>query len=119
RKVLDESPVDGDVAVDAGTVIGWDCTRIHPEDSMGEVYVIVVDPEHQGHGVGRALMDRAHARVRRAGMRMVMVETGGDPGHGAARRLYEAAGYQRSPVARYFKDLASDTVGRQLGAREA
>ncbi|HLR28368.1 MAG TPA: GNAT family N-acetyltransferase [Ruania sp.] len=118
-QVLDESPDDVDVAVAAGTVIGWVCTRIHPEDSMGEVYVIVVDPEHQGHGVGRALMDRAHARVRRAGMRMVMVETGGDPGHGAARRLYEAAGYQRWPVARYFKDLASDPMGPQLGSPEA
>jgi len=38
-------------------------------------------------------------------MTMMMVETGGDPGHAPARHTYEAAGYQRWPVARYFKNL--------------
>jgi hypothetical protein len=38
-------------------------------------------------------------------MAMVMVETGGDPGHAAARASYEAAGFERWPVARYFKSL--------------
>jgi hypothetical protein len=39
-------------------------------------------------------------------MTMVMVETGGDPGHAPARGAYEAAGFERWPVARYFKALA-------------
>jgi hypothetical protein len=39
-------------------------------------------------------------------MRMVMVETGDDPGHMPARRAYEAVGFERWPVARYFKDLS-------------
>jgi hypothetical protein len=34
-----------------------------------------------------------------------MVETGGDPGHGPARRAYEKAGFGLWPVARYFKKL--------------
>ena len=37
---------------------------------------------------------------------MVMVETGGDRGHAPARATYEGLGFQRWPVARYFKDLA-------------
>lgn len=37
---------------------------------------------------------------------MVMVETGGDRGHVPARATYEAEGFVRWPVARYFKDLA-------------
>jgi hypothetical protein len=37
---------------------------------------------------------------------MVMVETGGDPGHAAAQAGYEAAGFERWPVARYFKNLS-------------
>jgi hypothetical protein len=34
-----------------------------------------------------------------------MVETGGDPGHAAARRTYEKAGCVLLPIARYFKNL--------------
>src|SRR5699024_5303956 len=34
-RLLDETPGDVDVAVIAGTVVGWVCTRIHAEDSMG------------------------------------------------------------------------------------
>ena len=40
-------------------------------------------------------------------MRMVMVETGDDPGHVPARNDYEAAGFEPWPVARYFKNLSS------------
>ena len=107
-QVLDDEPDDIDVAMFGEVVVGWICTRIHPEDSMGEVHVITVAPEYQRLGVARALMEHAHDRVRRAGMRMIMVETGGDPGHAPARAAYEANGYQRWPVARYFKDLTSE-----------
>jgi GNAT superfamily N-acetyltransferase len=104
-KVLDGEPDNVDVAVEGGHPIGWICTRVHPHDNMGEIYVLAVDPDHQGRGVGRMLMDHAYRRVKDAGMRMVMVETGGDPGHAPARRVYEEAGFERWPVARYFKDL--------------
>lgn len=106
-RVLDEEPDGIDVALSNGAVTGWVCTRIHAEDSMGEIYVIAVAPERQRQGVGRALMDHAHDRVHHSGMTMIMVETGGDPGHAPARASYEAVGYQRWPVARYFKDLSS------------
>ena len=72
---------------------------------MGEVHVIVVDPEVQRQGIASVLLDRSHQRIREAGMRMVMVETGDDPGHAPARAVYRANGYKRWPVARYFKDL--------------
>lgn len=38
-------------------------------------------------------------------MSVAMVETGGDPGHGPARRTYERAGFTAMPVARYFMAL--------------
>jgi GNAT superfamily N-acetyltransferase len=94
------------VALVNGVPAGWVCTRLHPDDRMGEVYVLAVDPDHQRAGVGRALLERSFDRARRAGMRMAMVETGDDPGHEPSRRAYEAAGFERYPVARYFKDLA-------------
>jgi ribosomal protein S18 acetylase RimI-like enzyme len=104
--VLDSEPENVDVAVEDGAVLGWVCTRLHPEDSMGEVYVLGVDPAHQRRGVGTALMERAFARMRDAGMAMAMVETGGDPGHSTSRAAYESVGFERWPVARYFKDLS-------------
>jgi GNAT superfamily N-acetyltransferase len=104
--VLDSDPGQVDVAVVDGVVAGWLCTRIHPEDRMGEIYVLAVDPSQQRRGVGTALMRHAFERVRDAGMGMVMVETGGDPGHAAARASYEAVGFERWPVARYFKNLS-------------
>ncbi|WP_139738810.1 GNAT family N-acetyltransferase [Actinomyces wuliandei] len=104
-QVLDQEAGSCDVARVGGELAGWVCTRIHPEDSMGEVHILCVDPAYQCQGVGRVLMERAHSRAREAGMRMVMVETGGDSGHTPARAAYEAVGYTRWPVARYFREL--------------
>jgi len=106
-EVLDGEPENIDVAIDGGRPIGWVCTRLHPDDNMGEIYVLAVDPQHQRRGVGGLLLDHAYRRVKAAGLRMVMVETGDDPGHAPARRAYETAGFERWPVARYFKDLSS------------
>ena len=53
----------------------------------------------------RTLTSRAMDGLRARGMRTVMVETGGDPGHGPARRTYERAGFTMMPIARYFQAL--------------
>ncbi|WP_258062982.1 N-acetyltransferase [Pseudoclavibacter sp. Z016] len=104
--VLDEEPENIDVAFSGSQVAGWVCTRLHPEDRMGEVYVLAVDPDLQRRGIGRALLEHSTRRAKSAGTSMVMVETGDDPGHEPARRAYEADGFERWPVARYFKDLS-------------
>jgi GNAT superfamily N-acetyltransferase len=104
--VLNDESEYIDVAVVGSEPVGWVCTKMHPEDSMSEVYVIAVDPSRQREGIARALMDHSFARGRKAGMRMVMVETGDDPGHAPARAAYETVGFERWPVARYFKDLS-------------
>jgi ribosomal protein S18 acetylase RimI-like enzyme len=72
---------------------------------MGEVYMIAVDPEHQGRGIGSALMSAATEWIRDAGVPVAVVETGGDVGHAPARRLYDAAGFTPMPIVRYFKAL--------------
>ena len=89
-----------------GVPVGWVCTRVHPEDQRGETHILAVDPAHQRHGIGRALNEHPYRRLREAGLRMAMVETGSDRGHAPARATYEAEGFVRWPVARYFKDLA-------------
>jgi len=89
----------------AGTV-GFVAVELHhPERDMGEISMLGVDPDHQGGGIGTALTEFALDRLKDAGMRVAMVETGGDPGHAAARRTYEKAGYVHLPIARYFKNL--------------
>lgn len=72
---------------------------------MGEIYMIAVDPNFQGRGIGTALIKFTLTWMRDAGMSVAMVETGGDPGHAPARRTYEKAGFGLFPVARYFKKL--------------
>ncbi len=93
------------VATEDSAVLGFVGIRIHPEDRMGEIYILAVDPDHQRRGIGTALMDFAFAEIKKAGMAMVMVETGDDPGHAPSRATYESAGFKRWPVARYFREL--------------
>ncbi|MBW4652178.1 MAG: GNAT family N-acetyltransferase [Kaiparowitsia implicata GSE-PSE-MK54-09C] len=93
------------VASDADSTMGFVAVKLHSEDSMGEIYMIAVDPDVQGHGVGSALIEFALDWIKDAGMSIAMVETGGDPGHAPARHTYEKAGFDLFPIARYFKKL--------------
>lgn len=93
------------VARDAASILGFVAVKLHPADSMGEIYMVAVDPEVQGRGIGRALTEFALGWMKEAGMAIAMVETGGDPGHAPARHTYEKAGFELWPVARYFKKL--------------
>ena len=88
-----------------GRIAGFMVLKLHPNDSMGEVYVIGVHPDFQRQGIGRSLLDFAFETCRQAGMKMVMVETGDDPGHAPSRASYEATGFERWPMARYFRKV--------------
>ena len=94
------------VAEVGASVVGFVSVDVFDaERSMGEISMLAVDPDHQGDGIGTALTELALDRLKDAGMTVAMVETGGDPGHAAARRTYEKAGYVQLPIARYFKNL--------------
>jgi GNAT superfamily N-acetyltransferase len=94
------------VAEVGASVVGFVAVELHhPERGMGETSMLAVDPDRQGGGIGTALTEFALDRLKDAGMTVAMVETGGDPGHAAARRTYEKAGYVLLPIARYFKNL--------------
>jgi ribosomal protein S18 acetylase RimI-like enzyme len=89
-----------------GEIVGFVATGVFdPERAMGEISILAVDPDHQASGIGTALTEFALDRLAEAGMRVAMVETGGDPGHAPARRTYEGAGFTLLPIARYFKNL--------------
>ncbi len=93
------------VAGDNDDILGWIGIRFHPEDSMGEIYILAVDPDAQRRGIAQMLMDVAFKQLKQAGMKIVMVETGDDPGHAPSRAVYENAGFERWPVARYFRQI--------------
>jgi len=93
------------VAIDAGSTVGFVAVKLHSETSLGEIYMIAVDPDFQRRGIGTALTEFALDWMKDAGMSVAMVETGGDPGHAPARRTYEKLGFGLLPIARYFKKL--------------
>jgi ribosomal protein S18 acetylase RimI-like enzyme len=93
------------VALDSGFTVGFVAVKLDSESKMGEIYMVAVDPDVQGHGIGSALLEFAIDQMKEAGMSLVMVETGGDLGHAPARRTYEKLGFGRWTVARYFKKL--------------
>lgn len=87
-------------------VVGFVAARIFdPERKIGEIYMIAVDPDSQGAGVGTALTQHATTWMRQVGMQVAMISTGGDPGHAPARRVYEKADYSLLPAAGYYKAL--------------
>lgn len=92
-------------ANNASSTVGFVAVKLHAEDSMGEIYMVAVEPDFQSQGIGTALVEFALAWMKEAGMSIAMVETGGDPGHVPARRTYEKVGFRQLPVARYFKKL--------------
>jgi ribosomal protein S18 acetylase RimI-like enzyme len=93
------------VAEVGASTVGFVAVELHHERSIGEIYMLAVDPAYQGGGIGTALTEYALDWIKDAGMAVAMVETGGDPGHAAARRTYEKAGCVQLPIARYFKKL--------------
>ena len=105
RQLLASEAANVFVARVDDTIAGFVGIRIHPDDSMGEVYILAVDPAHQRRGVATALVEHGLDRIRAAGMTIAMVETGDDPGHDPSRATYEQAGFERWPVARYFRKL--------------
>ena len=84
---------------------GFVAAKMNSESRMGVVDMIAVDPNFQRQHIATALMSTAVAWLKDAGMTLVMVETGGDPGHAPARSTYENLGFGLMPIARYFKVL--------------
>ncbi len=65
-------PGDDFVAEENGRVVGFVATQAqrgaYVQQPGGNIVVLLVAPEAQGHGIGRALLDHAAAHLRDAGM---------------------------------------------------
>ncbi|SDY79114.1 mycothiol synthase [Modestobacter sp. DSM 44400] len=82
-------------------LLGSHWTKVHPagetgEQPIGEVYVLGIDPDAQGLGLGRALTDLGLGRLRRAGLSHVLLYV--EEENTAAVTLYERTGFSRYAV---------------------
>jgi GNAT superfamily N-acetyltransferase len=90
--------------------VGFVAATLYRDTSLGEIYIIAVDPKVQGQGIGTQLTEvatqwfqQSGMRVAKSGMRVAMIETGGDRGHAPARRVYDNAGNAALRAVRFFK----------------
>ena len=96
---------------DADTIVGFCWTKVHPPapphepETLGEIYVIGVDPAFQGKGLGRALVVAGLASLHERGVRTGMLFV--DASNAPAINLYKALGFTMSRVDRaYGRDVA-------------
>jgi ribosomal protein S18 acetylase RimI-like enzyme len=75
------------------------------DEKTGEIEFLVVHPDYQNEGIGTQLNEFALTKMRDAGMKLVIVGTGGDESHAPARKSYEKAGFRPLPSVWYFKHL--------------
>jgi mycothiol synthase len=78
-----------------GRLLGFHWTKIHP-DGAGEVYVVGVDPDAQGMGLGRVLTLAGLHHLQRRGVPEILLYV--DESNTAAVHLYESLGFTRHAV---------------------
>jgi mycothiol synthase len=93
------------IAEKDGAMTGFHWTKVH-SPSLGEVYVVGVDPAEQGSGLGRALTLAGlhHLRDRGADQAMLYVDEDNVP----AIRMYEALGFTRARVDAMYRTPGTD-----------
>ena len=106
RSSCTSDELDVFVAVADGLPVGFAGVALNAFHArMGVVDIIAVDPDYQRRGIARQLMTRSAEHMRAQGMDIAAVGTGGDPGPGPARALYESLGYTALPGVRYLRSL--------------
>ena len=84
---------DAFVATVTGRPVGFVTVALDAfNERMGVIEIIGVDPDFQRQGIASRLSRHALDHMRRCGMDIAAVGTGGDPGHAPARAAYEALG---------------------------
>jgi mycothiol synthase len=85
-----------------GRVAGFCWTKVHPEEDppVGEIYVIAVDPDFEGLGLGRALVLAGLDHLAGQGLTIGMLYV--DEDNTRARTLYERLGFVLHHVDRSY-----------------
>jgi ribosomal protein S18 acetylase RimI-like enzyme len=99
---LDKPDVVILVAERDGQVIGYTYAGVEGSDYMslrgpaGVFYDIVVDPEHRGQGIGRALLDATLDALKAKGAPRVVLSTAEK--NEVAQHLFDRAGFRRTMI---------------------
>jgi ribosomal protein S18 acetylase RimI-like enzyme len=75
-----------------------------------DIYWIAVDHNIQGKGIGRSLMSAAEDNIKRAGGRLVLVETSSKPGYEKTNLFYQGIGYKEAARIVDFYMIGDDQV---------
>ena len=84
------------VLLKGDTIAGFVTLTVDEDGIQGEIDLNAVDPAYQQQGAGRLMYAFALNRLKTLGVRLARVGTGLDKNHAAARKAYEAAGFDRS-----------------------
>lgn len=102
-----------------GILLGSVWTKVHEggehgDEPVGEIYVVGVDPDAQGLGLGRALTALGLDHLAGRGLRTAILYTGAE--NTVAVHTYERAGFVRSAVDVMFgSDTKSSPAGVTMG----
>ena len=76
-----------------GEIVGFVSIKVDLETTVGEIGLNAVKPCFAGLGIGTKMYEFANSEMKKSGMRVATVATGGDESHLPARRAYEKAGF--------------------------
>ncbi len=92
-------------------VLGYACYGPVPlTEGVYDLYWIVVDPEAQGKGLGKRLLESVERDVLRRGGRMILIETSSQESYNTTIRFYEKNGYQLEARVRDFYRIGDDKL---------
>ncbi len=76
-------------------IVGFIVIRLDHQSGVGEIGLNAVDPDLSGKGIGTHIYQFAVGEMKKAGMKVATVATGGDPAHLPARKAYRNAGFTK------------------------
>jgi ribosomal protein S18 acetylase RimI-like enzyme len=109
RDLFAEHPEQVWVLDDDGDVFGYVTFWLFAEKSYGHIDNNAVRADRTGQGWATFMYRRVLDHFRAVGLRYGHVDTGLDDAHVAARRAYEAVGFDRAvPGVEYWQDLSRE-----------
>jgi ribosomal protein S18 acetylase RimI-like enzyme len=97
-------------------VVGFVTFYLFPKQQYGHIDNNGVHPDYAGQGWGTFMYKKVLEHFRQQGLRFAHVDTGLDSAHDAARRAYEAVGFDRKvPIVEYWQDLTKFDIGPRSG----
>jgi ribosomal protein S18 acetylase RimI-like enzyme len=86
-------------------IVGFVAWKTNVKPNHGEIYLLAVSRSYRQQHVGRKLCLHALEEMKKTGVEVVGVGTGGDSFHAPARALYESLGFTPIPVMAYLKKI--------------